>query len=98
MKTTTTNPVKKAVILSVLATGGLAVLTVRTFAILGVGDIVYDPISNGTQITNFAKELGQWAQNFTNQMTQIRQLVTQVQQFASYLQAFPELTAFWQTW
>jgi hypothetical protein len=84
----TTIHLKKTVILPVLAAGGLAVLTVRTFALFGVGDIVYDPISNNTQIANFAKELSQWSQNFANQMTQIRQLVTQVQQFSSYLQAF----------
>lgn len=84
----TTIHLKKTVILPVLAAGGLAVLTVRTFALFGVGDIVYDPTSNLTQITNFTKELAQWSQNFTNQLTQIRQLTTQINQFSSYLQAF----------
>src|SRR5690242_1827822 len=85
---TTIYPLKKTVILPVLAAGGLAVLTVRTFALFGVGDIVYDPISHNTQIANFAKELSQWAQNFSNQMTQINQLVTQVRQYAAYLRMF----------
>jgi hypothetical protein len=82
---TTIYPLRKAVILPVLAAGGLAVLTVRTFALFGVGDVVYDPISNGTQIANFAKELSQWAQNFANQMSQINQLVTQVRQYAQMI-------------
>jgi hypothetical protein len=82
---TTIHPLRKAVILPVLAAGGIALLTVRTFALFGVGDIVYDPISHNTQIANFAKELSQWAQNFSNQMSQINQLVTQVRQYAQMI-------------
>lgn len=79
---------KKAAILAVLAAGGLTVMSIRTYAIFGIGDIVYDPIAHNTQITNFVKELGQWAHNFSNQVAQINQLVTQVRQYAAYLRMF----------
>jgi hypothetical protein len=82
---TTIYPVRKAVILPIVAAGGLAVCAVRLWAIGGIGDIVYDPISHNTQIANFAKELTQWAQNFQNQMNQINQLVTQVRQYAQMI-------------
>jgi hypothetical protein len=78
-------PVKKTLILPVLAAGGLTVLALRCFGVGGIGDIVYDPISHNTQIANFAKELSQWAQNFQNQMSQINQLVTQVRQYAQMI-------------
>jgi hypothetical protein len=63
----------------------LVAMSIRTYAILGVGDIVYDPVNHLTQNLNFAKELGQWAQSFQNQMAQINQLVTQVRQYAQMI-------------
>jgi hypothetical protein len=79
---------KRSCILGSIAAVALLGMSLRTYAIFGVGDIVYDPAVHATQITNFVKELGQWAHNFSNQMMQYNQLVAQVRQYAAYLKMF----------
>ena len=61
---------------------GLAFATVlpRAFAIFGVGDVVYDPLSYGVLVETKIETLSQWASAIAKSETQIQNQLQQLQQ------------------
>mgnify|MGYP001797221865 CR=1 FL=1 len=67
----------------------------RSFALFGVGDIVFDPSAVAEAAANHAENMLQWADDAAKQLQQIEHLITQVEQMEAYIEIFgdPEKVA-----